>query len=258
MFTRICRLSTIPNRYYSSSLLNHRLLDFTTFKAPKELLPHDSSLQIIPEFLTQSEHDLLLQASNEKISRLCRKPRNSEIYEDSHYDKVITGYRECSISSWSLPASNFVSNSTEFTISSLLARAKSFVPEVKRWLAPHLLELADPSLKPSEIRAHVDNLGASGSVIMGICLSSPAIIVFRHTTDPRRVFSALVPERCLYLQRDELRFDYTHEIPMQTHFKGEPVHRNRRVVVLLRDELSDYKERTITNQDHTEQKSISI
>ncbi|KAJ3329800.1 hypothetical protein HDU91_003756, partial [Kappamyces sp. JEL0680] len=53
-------------------------------------------------------------------------------------------------------------------------------------------------------------------------------------------FKVLVPRRSLYIQRDDLRYHYSHEIPTIGHpdhsIDGQLVHRDRRLVILLRDQ----------------------
>ncbi|KAJ1551633.1 Alpha-ketoglutarate-dependent dioxygenase alkB 7, mitochondrial [Nowakowskiella sp. JEL0078] len=231
--------------FHFSTLLSSEFLDFTDFKATHGLLPGSESLKIFPNFLTVNEHELLLKCAEERIQRLCRRPKSksTRVYEESHYDSVISGYRECSVSTWNTPATP-ASSSEELKLLNILNAAKSMAPDVGAWLPPHCLELADPTVCASEIRPHVDNLNASGSVIMGICLESPTIIVFKHINDEKRVFKALLPERCLYIQRDSLRFNYTHEIPLIQTFRGNEVNRRKRIVILLRDELADFRSRS--------------
>ncbi|KAI8999800.1 hypothetical protein BC832DRAFT_199742 [Gaertneriomyces semiglobifer] len=207
-------------------------LDLATHSAP---LPPSDALIIIPNFLSESEHSHLISECDRKIKRLCGRK-----YLEGHFDKVISTYRECSVSAWN------GSNATRQGLSPgeaeavvILDRAKRTVQELRdakpiRWLDPHILDLGNGG----EIRAHVDNLEASGSIIVGVSLQSPAAIVFRKSDDPSQYFTALVEARSLYIQSDELRYGYTHEIPNnpQLLLNNKHIVKDRRISIMLRDE----------------------
>ncbi|OMJ29645.1 hypothetical protein AYI69_g846 [Smittium culicis] len=60
------------------------------------------------DFITDSEHDLLMASIEKKLRRYCR-----DGYAMGHFDKRITNYREFSYSSW-LPVHRLAPNSSSF------------------------------------------------------------------------------------------------------------------------------------------------
>lgn len=105
--------------------------------------------------------------------------------------------------------------------------------ETNQFIPPHILDLRDGN---SGIGPHIDYLNASGGIIAGLSLISPAVFVFKKGNES---FRALVPPNSLYIQFDELRYEWTHEIPMTNdpdhHVNGQFIERGRRLVMLLRD-----------------------
>ncbi|TPX69442.1 hypothetical protein SpCBS45565_g02467 [Spizellomyces sp. 'palustris'] len=195
-------------------------------------LPPPSSLTIIPNFLSPAQQALVTKSADKKLRRLCGRE-----YWNGHFDGVIEKYRECSVGAWSR------SGGDEADIVGIVDEIKKVVEElveadggrVGKWLDPHILDLGEGG----EIRAHVDNVQASGTIITGLCLLSPAVIIFRQVKDPTQYFSALLEPGSLYIQRDALRFDYTHEIPDDPtlrKFKGDPIPRGRRISIMMRNE----------------------
>ena len=54
--------------------------------------PHDKLLEIFPDYISQQEHDSLVS----EIEPILKKKK----YQSSHWDKVITGYRELEKANW--------------------------------------------------------------------------------------------------------------------------------------------------------------
>ncbi|KAJ3114455.1 Alpha-ketoglutarate-dependent dioxygenase alkB 7, mitochondrial [Phlyctochytrium bullatum] len=214
-------------------------LDLTSL--PPHLHPAPGTVAVLPDFITPAEESLLVAAADARLRRLARGP-----YLESHFDNVIRGYKEASISSWALSEEQAGPEGRD--VARVMDRMRARINEelgrwgretVERFLPPHVLELRD---KDSRIGAHVDNLEASGHIVAGLCLLSPAVAIFRHTSNPStHFFKAHLPARCLYYQNDAVRYDFTHEIPAQDDpdhsFKGAHVDRARRLCILLRDEL---------------------
>lgn len=164
-------------------------------------------LVIIPEFLSEHEHSILSQQTARKL-RLLGGPR----YHEQHFDKVIKGYRECEVSSWGAAPNRNLDIDSD-TIMNILSRARdtaeSFLfhkddeadqlqlPAIE-WLQPHLLDLRE---QESGIDKHIDDLNASGRIIAGLCLKSDAVMKFEHMVDTSLSFVALLPARCLYIQK---------------------------------------------------------
>ena len=189
-------------------------------------------LQMIPNFISPQESLQLTALMDAKLDRLCRS------YQSSHFDSVIHGYREASISDWDITGNTLPSQ-----ILQRLVRKVNL--EHEQWTTPHVLDLKDAQ---SGIKAHVDHTTASGSIIMGICLLSPAVMIFRHVKDPSSYFQVLLEPNCAYIQRyclhdqlivrDDVRYNYTHEIPSgDDHtFNGQLIPRQRRLALLLRNQ----------------------
>ncbi|KAJ3395045.1 Alpha-ketoglutarate-dependent dioxygenase alkB 7, mitochondrial [Entophlyctis sp. JEL0112] len=238
--------------------------------------PSPADLGIVPAFLPARVHDFLDAAVSRKLRRLARGP-----YLDAHFDGVISGYKEASVSAWAVsssaiqhgpgqhPAGLAETALAAVTSLNLAAATESEVDNVARltmrwieaaavnlmvqaseesspssntaqlqamnWLPPHILELRDPADGKSGIGAHVDHLTAFGSTIVGVCLSSDAVMQFTHKDYPSIGFSVLLPRGCLYYQRDSVRYNYSHEIPFDdaNHvFKGKHIPRSRRVSIM--------------------------
>ncbi|KAJ3156668.1 Alpha-ketoglutarate-dependent dioxygenase alkB 7, mitochondrial [Geranomyces michiganensis] len=225
-------------------------------------LPPPSALTIYPSFLTPEAQTRLVAAADSKLRRLAGKK-----YWDGHFDGVIRQYRECSVSAWAAhselrfqhiqqqyhhPQPAHMHDSADAFPRSVISEIKRAVEnaargsggddgdkhEEIRWIDPHILDLA----AEGEIKAHVDNVQASGAIITGLCLLSPTVIVFRSVADPSAYFTALMEPGALYVQRDALRFDYTHEIPGGDSplrvFGGKLIPPARRISIMMRDALS--------------------
>ncbi|KAJ3175849.1 Alpha-ketoglutarate-dependent dioxygenase alkB 7, mitochondrial [Geranomyces variabilis] len=217
-------------------------------------LPPPTALRIYPSFLAPDAQTHLAAAADSKLRRLAGKK-----YWDGHFDGVIRQYRECSVSAWAAHSELRLQQDQQqqqqqqqqpaHLHDTADAFPRSIVAKVKRtveaergepieWLDPHMLDLA----ADGEIKAHVDNIQASGAIITGLCLLSPTVIVFRNVADPTAYFSALMQPGALYVQRDALRFDYTHEIPGGDSalrvFGGKPIPPARRISIMMRDALS--------------------
>ncbi|KCV72485.1 hypothetical protein H696_00080 [Fonticula alba] len=124
------------------------------------------------------------------------------------------------------------------------------------FLPLHTLDLrADGHIQP-----HVDNLSASGRLVAGVSLLSGRVVRFeqmytdarpRESVKPseRRVLDVLLPPGSFYMQRDKLRYDYTHAIlpvtpgqetvwPEGAGQRVVPLEPARRIVFLVRDRLN--------------------
>lgn len=198
------------------------------------------NFRIFPDFVgSEALHGRLVEACSRKLSRLHRGP-----YLFNHYDGVIQGYKEGSVASW-MTATPMTSE-TDYPDNCLrrfLEQTRIFldsqVQTPQTWMAPHLLDLCDPLDGDSRIDAHVDNLGASGDMIAGVCLESDAVMILRNVNDPSMMVRALLPRNCLYFQRMSVRYEWTHEIPPASSpehvFDGRKIGRKRRIAILLRN-----------------------
>ncbi|KAJ1914331.1 hypothetical protein IWQ60_008848 [Tieghemiomyces parasiticus] len=187
-----------------------------------------TDLDIIPDFVTTAEHNVLARAAHQKLRRYA-----ADEYYAGHFDSVITQYRECTVSSWvpqPVPA-----NDPAAPALAILQRAWDYFPSDTPWLPIHILDLHTSGA----ILKHVDNIEFSGRFVAGLCLLTPTVMRFTHKSDPACHVTVRLPPKCLYVQRDALRFDFTHEIPfndgVHNTFRGEVVPRGRRISLLFRD-----------------------
>lgn len=63
---------------------------------------------------------------------------------------------------------------------------------------------------------HVDNLGASGSWILGVCLGSTRTLRLENTEDTSDTYEIMLPSGCVYMQQYVLDvpafFDHTRAV----------------------------------------------
>ncbi|KAF9171491.1 hypothetical protein BGX20_007457 [Mortierella sp. AD010] len=195
---------------------------------------------LFPEYLSSKEHDMLVEAATKKLKRALGKQVR---YEDGHFDGVITRYRECSASDWgsgveSIPKSSTTDTKDRTTPQEVMQSIKQqFFPSHWRWVAPHILELESGK---GGIKPHVDHLDASGEVVAGLCLGSTAVMELIHQDDPKKQFRVLLPKGCFYFQRDSVRYNFKHGIPIQTedhNFKGTVIPKEKRISIMLRNTI---------------------
>jgi alkylated DNA repair dioxygenase AlkB len=80
---------------------------------------------------------------------------------------------------------------------------------------------------------------ASGDLIAGVCLGSDAVMILRNVDDPSLIVTTLLPRGCLYFQRGDIRYKWSHEIPESrsplNQFDSVQVEREQRIAILLRN-----------------------
>ncbi len=192
-------------------------------------LPHSRPAHTAAAFLSPDEQGTLSRACLLSLDRMARG------YQDRHFDGVLSRYRERSVTAWAEVASSgatpgIPSDTTRNSgapailrpparLSTLdrealgiLDRARAQVrawmrtggtgpplPEPLTLMAPHLLELEGG--EASGIGPHVDYVESCGPMIAGLCLLSPAVMVFRNVKEPSDTFPLLLEPGSLYLQR---------------------------------------------------------
>lgn len=201
-------------------------------------------LLVVPNFLSKEEHDYLFDVAAAKVRRIAGRR-----YDEGHFDKVISNYRECTVSSWGSGkgsalldplADHPLAKEDPRTLAILRKVYLLFSPDLK-WLPPHILDLREGD---GEIRAHVDNVHASGGLVSALCLGSETVAVFRpvglDVTPTSPCIRVLLPPGALYAQVGNLRYGYTHEIPGETEartFRDKAIPKLRRISMMFRDEL---------------------
>ncbi|KAG0330629.1 Alpha-ketoglutarate-dependent dioxygenase alkB 7, mitochondrial [Podila horticola] len=247
--------------HYSTSAVGHSSMDdstnrgsaYTTLSTPPAVVATHFDLSkipaaeqaqithdfiIVPNYLSPQEHDMMVEAATKKLKRALGKQVR---YEDGHFDGVITRYRECSASDWGAPppaSEQGAEQKERQTPSEVLQAIKlQYFPQDWKWVAPHILEL---EAGKGGIKPHVDHLEASGQVVAGLCLSSTAVMELIHDNDPSRSFRVLLPKGCFYFQRDSVRYQYKHGIPIELEdhqFKGTVYPKEKRISIMLRNAL---------------------
>jgi len=113
--------------------------------------------------------------------------------EQGHYDGVIRRFREMRVSTWD--------GEDDPILKSALGRLETLYPNADA-TQTHLLHLASNG----EILPHVDNIGASGSWILGVSLGSERILRMEPVEDdvdgiPRCPFDISLPSGSVYIQK---------------------------------------------------------
>ncbi|KAJ7043185.1 hypothetical protein C8F04DRAFT_1073936 [Mycena alexandri] len=144
-------------------------------------------------------------------------------FQEGHFDGVIKNFREMHLTSW--PTSDVPE------LPSILDRLQALYPS--QAAQTHLLHLASNG----EIYPHVDNLSASGSWILGVSLGSERLLRLEGQDGNSDSFQVLLPSGSVYIQRDSLRFDYKHSIPIRGAYEGREILGGQRVSIMIRDRL---------------------
>lgn len=86
--------SRARRNYSTDPQIKPQTEEFVDFKAnkPVDLTKFFKDLEIYPNFITQAEHDQLVAESEKALKK--------KKYQNSHFDHVITGYREIEKSNW--------------------------------------------------------------------------------------------------------------------------------------------------------------
>ena len=189
---------------------------------------------LVPEIISQKEEHILQQ----EIGPLFRKFK----YEDTHIDHVISQYRELLVS-WErlngegskLPCLRGICQERLIPIIKKRlhecdeAASSSPGPPL---LPLHILDIANGGY----IGPHVDNVEYSGRFVAALSLLSNRLIRFRHITRKHDSIDVLIPNRSFYLQKDSLRYEYTHEVMMSAMaFEEASRSTERRISILFRD-----------------------
>ncbi|KAG9088791.1 hypothetical protein FRC07_012472, partial [Ceratobasidium sp. 392] len=151
-----------------------------------------------------------------------------------HFDGVIRDYREMTVSSWP--------TSSPAGLADILLRLYRLVDPLHTPAAPgittppniqtHVLHLASTGF----ILPHVDNIEASGSMIAGVSLGGTRVL--RMSRDGE-AFDILLESGSVYVQRDDIRYGWKHEIPNTTRFQDRAVgNGGQRLSVMLRDKYA--------------------
>ena len=113
-----------------------------------------------------------------------------------HFDGVIKRFRETHVSSWG--------NADSPALSAIIDRLRTLYPSESDTQI-HVLHLASDG----EILPHVDNVGASGSWILGVSLGATRVLRLEGTDDaaPRAPFDLPLPSGSVYMQRQVVQYE---------------------------------------------------
>ncbi|EDR11316.1 uncharacterized protein LACBIDRAFT_316029 [Laccaria bicolor S238N-H82] len=138
-------------------------------------------------------------------------------FQEGHFDGVIRHYREMHLTSW--PVDTFDG------LEAILSRLSSLCPS--RATQTHLLHLASYG----DIYPHTDNIGASGSWILGVSLGDERLLKMEKEGD---FFSVELPSGSVYLQRDSVRYQYKHSILRKNIHQRDPSISGQRMSIMIR------------------------
>ncbi|PIK39547.1 putative alpha-ketoglutarate-dependent dioxygenase alkB-like 7, mitochondrial [Apostichopus japonicus] len=171
---------------------------------------------VIPNFISDEEETVLLK----EIDKHFRGIR----YEYDHWDNAVHGYRETEKSKWSLATENILQR----------VRDAAFTKGATQLPLVHVLDLAANGY----IKAHVDSVKFCGPTIAGLSLISPSVLRLVKEDDSTLWLKAVLPAGSLYIMRNQIRFDYTHEIlrDEDSYIRDVKVNKGRRVSVMSCDQ----------------------
>ncbi|XP_066926480.1 alpha-ketoglutarate-dependent dioxygenase alkB homolog 7, mitochondrial-like [Clytia hemisphaerica] len=178
----------------------------------------EQDFTLIENFITEKEEDDLMK----EIEKAFRRTR----YQYDHWDGAIHGFRETEKSNWNTENMKIFEN------------IKNIAFDMDNDIIPttHVLDLAEDGL----IKPHVDSIKFCGNKIAGLNLLSDAIMRYGIEKEPESYIDVYLPRFSLYIMRDALRFDFTHEVlaNKDSYFQGKHIQKNRRVSILHRNEPS--------------------
>jgi len=176
----------------------------------------ESSLSLIPDFISEEEESSLF----DEVNPYLRKLR----YEKSHWDDAIHDYRETEKNRWDDKNSIVVDRLRDVAFQEGSTTPLSHT---------HILDLSAQGF----IRPHVDAVRFCGNTVAGISLLSDSIMRFVKETDKSHRGDLYLPRRSLYIMRDAARYFYTHEIlrDEDSYFDGTKVDKGRRISIICRN-----------------------
>ncbi|XP_073994189.1 alpha-ketoglutarate-dependent dioxygenase alkB homolog 7, mitochondrial isoform X3 [Rhodnius prolixus] len=148
-----------------------------------------------------------------------------------HHKEAIHGFREFESEKWS------ERNCAIFE----KVRKCAFIDDSDYMSAVHVLDLAENGY----IKPHVDSVRFCGRTIAGLSLLTDSIMRLISEKDQMSV-DILVSRRSLYIMRDFVRYNFTHEIlPNEISvFKGKKITKGRRISLICRSNPKEVPEAT--------------
>jgi len=120
-------------------------------------------------------------------------------------------------------------------VKSALGRLETLYPDASS-TQTHILHLS----ADGEIHPHVDNVGASGSWILGVSLGSERMLRMESVEEdvdgiPNRTFDVSLSSGSVYIQKKSVRYNYKHSILYANSTLGEKMSHGQRVSIMIRD-----------------------
>lgn len=174
-----------------------------------------TDLLLYENFINPTQHETLMK----EVDRSFRRTK----YQYDHWDGAIRGFRETEKSRWEPENEEIIE----------IIRTIVFAGEPSSPLT-HVLDLAEDGY----IAPHVDSVKFTGSTITGLNLLSSAVMRFVHNEDKGIVVDLMLPHMSLYVMKDTVRYEFTHEVLGKdvSYWNRCPVTRQRRVSLLLRND----------------------
>lgn len=165
--------------------------------------PQTARLRLIPSRACSCQtRSTNFTKSARLLSPRLERNRVSSSSTQGHYDGVIRNYREMHVSTW--PSSP--------DLEQVLGRVHGLLPAgfpgEKARIQSHILHLASDGY----IAPHIDNVGASGSWILGVSLGAPRTMLLEKVDHPDTRFEVALPSGSVYLQRGSVRYQFKHSI----------------------------------------------
>lgn len=222
--TSICRFCATANLFNIKN--KKKNVEFnartfvTYFDTNDEALENEirSNMLVYDDFLSEKEEQTLMEEIEPYMKRLR--------YEFDHWDNAIHGYRETERGNWNQENSKILNRVKEL----------AFPPDVPKLAYVHILDLdAKGYIKP-----HIDAVRFCGNTIAGLSLLSSSVMRLVHEENKDKCVDILLKRRSLYIMKNTIRYNYTHEILRRedSKFKGGTIQRERRISVILRNEPS--------------------
>ncbi|XP_033636168.1 alpha-ketoglutarate-dependent dioxygenase alkB homolog 7, mitochondrial-like [Asterias rubens] len=206
-----CRTSAEPPLLKLDQLSNHlEISDAET----EDIFTKD--FELCNEFVSEEEGRVIFDEVEDYLE-------DAE-YQYAHWDNAIHGYRETEKSRWSEKSQAILHR----------IRLKAFPSGEHQLSLVHVLDLA----KDGYIKPHVDSVKFCGTTIVGLSLLSPAVMRLTKQDDPQSWVNVVLQPGSLYIMRNRVRYEFTHEILKDSDslFKGRRLQRDRRISVMCRNE----------------------
>ncbi|CCL99328.1 uncharacterized protein FIBRA_01346 [Fibroporia radiculosa] len=147
-------------------------------------------------------------------------PDDFYTFQEGHYDGVIKRFRETHVTAWPTDVAG---------LHTVLSRLQGLFPSQDT--QTHLLHLA----ADGEILPHVDNVGASGSWILGVSLGASRILRLENTENQHEAFDIPLISGSVYVQKYSVRYGYQHSILNDGFLNGTRYNGGQRLSIIVRD-----------------------